>query len=328
MPDGHHDPPGDPRILGAPAAFSPAVDAEVGQVARHLHTSEPATPTGSTSKRGGLGVVFWIAAGWVGLTVLLALLAPFLPLQSPTFQDYSVVNLGPSTHHLLGTDDLGRDMLSRIIWGSRDSLVISIVSVVVGMLIGGSAAMVAGYWGRKVDAVLNAASFVVLAFPPLLFILAVEAFWKPPLKSIELWKLVVMFTVVAAPQLFRVMRASTLAVSNREFVVAARSMGASTWRILTREILPNVLPAALSFALIGIALAVIIEGALAFLGLSVALPTPTLGNLINEAAQIYNLKANPTAALWPSLYIFFLVVGLNLMGDRLRSTFDVREGNL
>jgi peptide/nickel transport system permease protein len=134
--------------------------------------------------------------------------------------------------------------------------------------------------------------------------------------------------VAGAPSLFRVIRATTLSFANREFVVAARTMGATTWRILVRELLPNVIPAAVSFALLGVAVAIILEGSLAFLGLSISLPTASIGNIINEGVQNNNLSLNPYIALWPSIYIFLLLVALNLMADRLRARFDVRAGNL
>ncbi|MHB8595056.1 MAG: ABC transporter permease, partial [Acidimicrobiales bacterium] len=212
------------------------------------------------ASRRGLGVLFWVCLAWIAFMVLLALLASELPLKSPNFQDYSAVNFGPSAHHLLGTDDLGRDLLSRVIFGSRVSLVIGFASIALGLAVGGTLGLLAGYRGGSADSLLNAGSFVVLAFPPLLAIMVIEAFWGR-----SLWKLTLIFAVVAAPQLFRVIRASTLACANREYVVAARALGATTRRVLVRELLPNVAPAAASFALIGVAVAIVIEGSLAFL---------------------------------------------------------------
>jgi peptide/nickel transport system permease protein len=275
------------------------------------------------ARRASMGTLFWICLAWVALMIFLALTAGLLPLKSPTFQDYTAVNVGPSLHHLLGTDDLGRDLLSRVIYGSRVSLVIGFVSVALGMLTGGTLGLLAGYKGGAPDTVLNAGSFVILAFPPLLAILVIEAFWGR-----SLGKLTLIFAVVAAPQFFRVIRATTLATCNREYVVAARALGARTRRIVVRELLPNVLPSATSFALIGVAVAIIVEGSLAFLGLSVSLPTASLGNIINAGVQNGNLQANPYIALWPALYIFLLLSALNLMADRMRSRFDVREANL
>lgn len=280
-----------------------------------LGTATPRAP-----HRRTLGPVFWICFGWVLAMVLLAVLASLLPLENPNFQDYNAVNVGPSLHHLLGTDDLGRDLLSRIAFGSRVSLVIGFASIALGMAVGGSLGMIAGFRGGAADTMLNAGSFVILAFPPLLAIMVIEAFWGR-----SLWKLTLIFAVVAAPQLFRVVRASTLACAGRDYVVAARALGATSRRILVRELLPNVLPAAASFALIGVAVAIIVEGSLAFLGLSISLPTASLGNIISSGVQNNNLQTNPYIALWPSLYIFLMLSALNLMGDRLRSRFDVRE---
>jgi len=256
--------------------------------------------------------------------ILLALLASVLHLTNPNFQNYNAVNAGPSIHHLLGTDDLGRDLLSRIIYGSRVSFVIGFASVGIALAIGGALGLLAGYTGGWIDSLLNAGSLVILAFPALLAILVIEAFWLPR----TLLKLTIIFAVAGIPSLFRVIRATTLSFASREFVVAARAMGATTRRILFKELLPNVIPAAVSFALIGVAVAIILEGSLAFLGLSISLPTASLGNIINEGVQNNNLSTNPLIALWPSIYIFLLLVALNLMADRLRARFDVRAGNL
>jgi peptide/nickel transport system permease protein len=162
---------------------------------------------------------------------------------------------------------------------------------------------------------------VLLAFPALLAIMVIETFWKP----VTLLKLTVIFSFVAAPLLFRVVRATTLSFSSREFVVASRALGAKTSRILLRELLPNIVPAAVTFALIGVAIAIVLEGSLAYLGLSIGLPTSSLGNIINDGVNSNNLSTNSYIALWPSLYIFLLLTALNLMADRLRSYFDLRE---
>ena len=288
-----------------------------------LAVEAPAAAPGEGAAKRRLGIVFWISAGWVALMILLALLASVLPLSAPNYQNYAAVNQGPSIHHILGTDDLGRDLMARIIFGSRVSLIIGFVPVAIGLVIGGTMGLLAGFRGGIVDNAFNALSFVILAFPALLAIIVIEEFWGR-----SLWKLVILFAFVATPQLFRVMRATTLSFANREFVVAARALGATTRRIMLRELVPNVLPAALAFALIGVALAIVLEGSLAYLGLSIRLPTPSLGNIINAGVNNNELSSNPYIALWPSVYIFLLLTTLNLMSDRLRSWFDVREGRL
>lgn len=268
-----------------------------------------------------LGVVFWICIGWVALVAFGAIFANLLPLKSPTFQNYSAINARPSMAHLLGTDDLGRDLLSRIIYGSRVSLIVGFVSVAVGMLIGGTLGLISGYRGGRLDGILNAGSFVLLAFPAIVAVIAIVAFWGQTLP-----KITVILGVATIPLLYRVVRATTLSYANRDFVVAARTLGAKDSRILFREILPNVLPAAVSFGLITVAIVIVLEGSLAFLGLSVTLPTPSWGNIISEGTANGNLSSNPYIVLWPALAMFLLLLAINLIGDRLRNKFDVREG--
>ncbi len=268
-----------------------------------------------------LGVVFWICIGWVALILFGAIFANLLPLQSPTFQNYTAINAHPSTAHLLGTDDLGRDLLSRIIYGSRVSLTVGFAAVAIGMLVGGTLGLVSGYRGGRIDAILNAGSFVLLAFPAIVAVIAIVAFWGQ-----SLFKITVILGVATIPLLYRVVRATTLSYANRDFVVAARTLGAKDSRILFREILPNVVPAAVSFGLITVAIVIVLEGSLAFLGLSVALPTASWGNIISEGTANGNLNTNPYIVLWPSLAMFLLLLAINLIGDRLRNKFDVREG--
>jgi peptide/nickel transport system permease protein len=273
--------------------------------------------------RKPLGLLFWLACGWVGLVVILAILANVLPLPNPNFQNYNALNAAPSFHHLLGTDDLGRDLLSRLIFGSRVSLVVGFVSVAIGMLVGGTLGLISGYKGGRLDVALNAGSFVLLAFPAIVAVIAIVAFWGQ-----TLFKITVILGVATIPLLYRVVRASSLSFANRDFVIAARTLGASSTRIVFREILPNVVPVAVTFGLITVAGVIVIEGSLAFLGLSVALPTPSWGNLIAEGTSNGNLSTNVYIMLWPVLAMFLLLLSINLIGDRLRQRFDIREGLL
>ncbi len=273
--------------------------------------------------RKPLGLLFWLALGWVGLVVVLAIVANLLPLPGPDFQNYSAINASPSIHHLLGTDDLGRDLLSRLIYGSRVSLIVGFGSVAIGMAVGGTLGLVSGYRGGRLDLGLNAASFVLLAFPAIVAVIAVVAFWGSTLP-----KITVIIGVAVIPLEYRVVRASSLSFANREFVVAARTMGANSTRIVFREILPNVIPVAITFALITVAGVIVLEGSLAFLGLSVPLPTPSWGNMIAEGSSNGNLQTNPYIMLWPVLAMFLLLLSINLIGDRLRQRFDIREGLL
>jgi peptide/nickel transport system permease protein len=255
--------------------------------------------------------------------VILAILANVLPLPNPDFQNYSAINASPSVHHLLGTDDLGRDLLSRLIFGARVSLVVGFCSVAIGMLVGGTLGLISGYKGGRLDTALNAGSFVLLAFPAIVAVIAIVAFWGQ-----SLFKVTVILSVAVIPLLYRVVRASSLSFANREFVTAARTLGATSGRIVFREILPNVVPVAVTFGLITVAGVIVIEGSLAFLGLSVPLPTPSWGNIIAEGSSNGELNINPFIMLWPVLSMFLLLLSINLIGDRLRQRFDIREGLL
>ena len=271
-----------------------------------------------------LGVLFWIAVGWVALVALAAIFANVLPLHSPTYEDFTAINARPSAQFLLGTDDNGRDLLSRLIFGARVSLVIGFVSVAVGLAIGGTLGLISGYRGGKLDSFLNAASFVVLAFPLIVALIAIISFWTPP----TLFKITVILAAGTIPLFYRVVLATTLAFANRDFVIAARTLGATNRRIIFREILPNVVPAAISFALITVAIVIVLEGTLAFLGLSVSLPTPSWGNMIYQGTTNGDLTTNPYIMLWPALAMFLLLLAINIIGDRVRQRFDIREGLL
>jgi peptide/nickel transport system permease protein len=273
--------------------------------------------------RRPLGFLFWFAVVWVAIVAIAAILANLLPLQAPNFQNYTAINAAPNIHHLLGTDDLGRDLLSRIVFGSRVSLVVGFASVGIGLLVGGTLGLISGFKGGAFDITFNAASFVILAFPGIVAVIAIVAFWGQ-----TLLKITVILGVGTIPIIFRVVRASTLSFANRDFVMAARTLGATNRRIIFREILPNVVPAAVSFGLITVAGVIVLEGSLAFLGLSVSLPTPSWGNLIAEGTSNGLLQINPYVMMWPALAMFLLLLSINLIGDRLRQRFDIREGLL
>ena len=257
-----------------------------------------------------LGILFWLAVGWVSLVVVMAVLANVLPLPNPNFQNYSAINASPSVHHLLGTDDLGRDLFSRLVFGARVSLIVGFVSVAVGMVVGGGLGLISGYKGGRIDALLNAGSFVLLAFPAIVAVIAILAFWGQ-----SLFKITVVLSIAVIPLLYRVVRASALSFANREFVIAARTLGAKSSRIVFREILPNVVPVAVTFGLITVAGVIVIEGSLAFLGLSVPPPAASWGNMISEGTSNGNLSINPYIMLWPVLAMFLLLLSINLIGD-------------
>ena len=277
-------------------------------------------PASSASKRK-LGVVFWIAVAWICLVVVMAVFAGLLPIDGPYNLSY-LSKLGSSFSHPFGTDELGRDLFSRVIFGSRVSLEVGFGSIFLGLVAGGFAGLIAGYMRGIFDAVTSAVANVILSFPALLLLITVAAFWGR-----AWWKITLIIAIIATAPLFYVVRSSTISFAGRDFVLAARTMGASRWRIVTREILPNVMPAAISFGLIGVAIAIVAEGTLSFLGLSVAAPTPSWGNIIAEG-QSSTAASDPWIWIWPTLIMFMTLLALNIAGDRLQRFFDVREGRL
>ncbi len=269
------------------------------------------------------GFLFWFALTWIAIVFLAAIFANLLPLQNPNYQNYSALSQGPSSAHLLGTDDLGRDLLARLIFGARVSLIVGFFGVGIGLLVGGTAGLVSGYKGGRLDVALNAGSFIILAFPAIVAVIAIVTFWGQSLLHIT-----IILGIATIPLMFRVIRASSLSFAQRDFVVAAKTMGATDTRIVLREILPNVIPVTVTFSLITVAGIIVIEGTLAFLGLSVNLPTPSWGNLINEGTANNALSTDPYIMLWPAMSMFLLLWSINLIGDRLRQRFDIREGLL
>lgn len=269
-----------------------------------------------------LGVLFWICVGWLALNVLGAIFANVLPLQDPLYQNYSFVNAGPSLHHWLGTDDLGRDIFSRIVFGSRVSIAVGVGAMIIGFGIGAPLGMLAAYRRGRLDLIVTTVMYVFLAFPAIVAVIAVLSFWTPR----ALLKIILVIGLASVPIVYRVIRTATMAIATKDYIVAAKVQGATDRRILVKELLPNIAPIAVSFLLIGIATVVTLEGALAFLGLSVNPPTPSWGNMINESRTV--MSQNPWLVLFPSLALCLFLLCLNFIGDRLRSHFDVTEVKL
>jgi peptide/nickel transport system permease protein len=269
-----------------------------------------------------LGVLFWVCVGWLGLNVIGAIFANVLPIENPLFQNYTLINAAPSLHHLFGTDDLGRDILARVIYGSRISIAAGVGAMIIGFGIGAPLGMLTAYRRGRFDKIVTTIMYAVLAFPAIVATIAVLSFWVPR----NLIKIIVVIGIASVPIIYRVIRAATLTVATRDFVVAAKVQGASDRRILFKELLPNVAPILISFLLIGIATVVTLEGALAFLGLSVNPPTPSWGNMINEARTV--MAQNPWLVIFPSLALCLFLLSLNFIGDRLRTYYDVADVKL
>ena len=271
-----------------------------------------------------LGPGFWIPVGFLLLISLAALLAPWLPFVDDPTSSTADIEKGPSAEHWMGTDNIGRDVFARVVWGGRVSLSIGLSAIALGFLIGGALGLTAGYFGRRYEKVVMACMDIMLAFPALVLALALVTFLSPPgEQEINFPRIVTVLTILAVPALARITRASTLTFAQREFVTAARSLGARDIRILTREILPNVLPPMASFALLAIAIVIVAEGSLSFLGLSVTAPTATWGNLINGGRD--SLNDAPWISLMPCAVMFLTLLSFNMAGDRLREYFDVKE---
>ncbi len=269
-----------------------------------------------------LGIFFWLCTFWIVAVILVAVLAPFLPLDSPNKTFECQPFLAPNTSHIFGCDDLGRDMFSRVIYGSRVSMFVGIVSILIGMLIGGTLGMISGFLGKKLDTFLNTAANIIISFPTLIFLLAVVAVFKHSLIVITL-----SIAFISIPLLFRVIRSATIAVSNKDFIQAAIVLGSSKFRILFVEILPNILSLGIIYGCLGIGSAIIAEGTLAFLGLSVSLPTPSWGNMIAEGAQSY-LRRDFLITLWPSIFIIVTVVCFNFISQRLEHQFNSSDNKV
>ncbi|HEX5395888.1 MAG TPA: ABC transporter permease [Candidatus Limnocylindria bacterium] len=258
---------------------------------------------------------------WIILIALAAILADVLPIMSPTDMDMLGKRAPPSAEHLLGTDQLGRDMLSRLIYGARISLTVGLLAPVVGLVVGGALGMMAGYLGGRFEALAVGAVDVLLAFPPLVLALAVTAYLGQ-----SVFNLTLVIGVLGIPAFTRVARATTLSLTQREFVVAARTLGATHTRILLRELLPNVALPLLAFFLLAVAVTIVVEGALSFLGLGVPPPAPSWGSMIGEGRE--SLDIAPWLAFLPAGFMFVTVLAFNIVGDTLRALTDPRPGAL
>jgi peptide/nickel transport system permease protein len=268
-----------------------------------------------------LGVLFWIAIGWMGLVLSVAILADVLPLPSPTDMDMLERRAPVSVEHWLGTDGLGRDELARLIYGARISLVVGLCAPMIGLVIGGALGMVAGYVRGRFETLVVGSMDVLLAFPPLILALAVTAFVGQSILN-----LTCILGVLGIPAFMRVARAATLTLARREFVIAAQALGATHARILLRELLPNVLLPLVAFFLLGVAITIVAEGALSFLGLGVPPPISSWGSMIGEGRE--SLDMAPRLAFFPAFAFFLTVLSFNLVGDTLKALTDPRQGAL
>ena len=268
-----------------------------------------------------LGTLFWLAIGWMVFMFAAAVFAPVLPLPSPTDMDMLERRAPFSVEHWLGTDGLGRDELARLIYGARISLVVGLCAPVIGLTVGGALGMLAGYFRGRFESMVVGSMDVLLAFPPLILALAVTAYLGQ-----SIFNLTLILGALSVPAFMRVARASTLTLARREFVIAAQALGATHARILMRELLPNVALPLLAFFLLGVAVIIVVEGSLSFLGLGVPPPISSWGSMIGEGRE--SLDVAPRLAFLPAAAMFLTVLAFNLVGDTLRALTDPRQGAL
>src|SRR5438874_4414808 len=255
----------------------------------------------------GLGIGAWLCMGWLVLIIGAALLAPILPLDDPNDTLGGVIaNKGfGAGGHLLGGDSSGRDLLSRTIFGARNSLTVGFGAIIIGTVIGGLLGLLAGYYRGRVDTFIVGLLDVLLSFPALVLALALVAVLQDRVS--DLLTLVLALGILSIPVLARITRANALVWSQREFVMAARAQGAKDWRIMIREVLPNVLPSAFSIALLGVAVVIVAEAGLGTLGVGLSTQSPTWGNIINDGRSDLTSGTTPHIVFVGAAMVFLTV---------------------
>ena len=254
----------------------------------------------------------------VAFFVLIALLAPLISPHDPLATSWGAVRQAPGAAYPFGADELGRDVLSRIIWGARASILAGVVSVSISLSLGVPIGMLAGYLGRWVDALISRITDAMLACPFLILAIALAAFLGPSLTNA-----MIAIGISATPVFIRLTRAQVLAAKSEDYVEAARALGNPHLRIALRHILPNIVAPLIVQATLAIAAAVIAEASLSFLGLGQQPPAPSWGSMLNTARNYVDQA--PWMAVWPGLSIFLLVLSFNLLGDGLRDALDPRQ---
>lgn len=262
-------------------------------------------------------------AAFAGLIIvlffaLLAAFAPLLPIADPYATSWTAIRQAPSAAHWMGTDDLGRDIVSRMIWGAQASLMAGVISVTIAVCIGVPIGLVAGYFGSWTDMVISRFTDALLAMPFLIMAIALAAFLGPSLTNA-----MIAIGLSATPIFIRLTRGQVLAVRTEDYIEGARSVGLGHIDIMKRYILPNILPPIIVQATLTIATAILAEASLSFLGLGQQAPYPSWGSMLNVAKNF--LSQAPWMAMWPGAAIFLIVIGFNLLGDGLRDALDPRE---
>jgi peptide/nickel transport system permease protein len=290
-----------------------------------VHASAAASQTTVLPRRKRRGIVKFMrnraavfGAALVLLIVFMAVFAPWLSHYDPVQASFMTVRQAPSAAHWFGTDELGRDVLSRLLWGARASLLAGVVSVCIAVVIGVPLGLLAGYFGKLVDGVISRIADALLSIPFLILAIALAAFLGPSLTNA-----MAAIGISAMPRFVRLTRGQAITVKAEEYVEGARAIGLGHARIIVRYILPNVLPPIIVQASLTIATAIIAEASLSFLGLGQLPPSPSWGSMLNTAKDF--VSQAPWMSIFPGIAIFLAVLGFNLLGDGLRDAFDPRE---
>jgi peptide/nickel transport system permease protein len=295
----------------------------------------------ATRKRRRRPIGMWFGVTWLGLLLFHTLFAAWLPWvrgENQRVDGASNFAYGPGTDFWFGSDQLGKDVFARCVYGARLALTLGTVSILVGILIGGTLGMLAGYFKGKTDRGISIVADALLAFPAIIFAaLLIGRFDALASPEVDLfgfgfdwitrrWSVVIVFSILSIAPVSRIVRAQTLSLSEREYVLASRSLGARTPRIMTREILPNLVPAMAAVIFTGIAILLAAEGGLAFIGYSVKPPEASWGLMIAEARS--QIDDAWWATIMPAVVLFLTVLAFNLVGDWFARRFDIREASL
>lgn len=300
---------------------------------------DDAPPITRARKKRAIG--FWFGAGWLAVLLLHAVFADWLPWvrgENERVQGASNYNFGPGRDFWFGSESLGKDIFARCVYGARLALTVSIVSIAGALAIGGTLGMIAGYFKGWIDRVVAVFVDALLAFPAIVIAaLVIGRFDALQASDIEVfgfgfgwlnrrWSVTIIFLMLSIAPVARIVRAQTLSLSEREYVLAARSLGARTPRILVREILPNLVPAMTTVLFTGVAILLAAEGGLAFIGYSVKAPDASWGLMISE--HRVRIEEAWWATVFPAVILFLTVLAFNLVGDRVAKRFDIREAAL
>lgn len=259
-----------------------------------------------------------IGAAIVLFFIVVALFAPFIATHKPDAISTKDIFLPPSQAHLFGTDDLGRDVFSRVVYGARVSLFVGFIAVGISTIIGVVLGLLAGFYGRWVDSLIMRFTDIMLCFPSFFLILAVIAFLNPSIINV-----MIVIGITGWMSVARLVRAETLSVQSREYIVAARLQGLSSLKIMFKYVLPNVISPVFVSATLGIAGAILLESSLSFLGLGVQPPTPSWGNILTDGQN--NITSAWWLSLFPGIAIILTALGYNLLGEGLRDLLDPKK---